>query len=87
MKWPIIGSLGAVLFLIILGLGYISQLSKTNKEGVKVEINNAANANNDSPSCSMDVANQMNFVQQPAQFHEEENHILWVHFKSKREPK
>ena len=76
MKWPIIGSLGAILFLIILGLGYISQLSKANKEGVKVEINNAANANNESPSCSMDVANQMNLVPQPAQFHEEENQIF-----------
>merc|ERR1712074_426094 len=76
IKWPLIGSLSAILLLILLGLGYISQLSRTSKEGVKVEINNAANANNESPSCSMDIANQVNLVQQPAQFHEEENHIF-----------
>ena len=81
MKWPIIGSLGAILSLIVLGLLYICQLSKSNKEGVKVEINNAANANNESPSCSLDVANQVNrpaqpFIPQPEQFHEEANQIF-----------
>ena len=76
MKWPLIGSLSAILLLILLGLGYISQLNRSSKEGVKVEINNAANANNESPSCSMDIANQVNLVQQPVQIHEEENHIF-----------
>merc|ERR1712074_84530 len=81
MKWPIIGSLGAILSLIVLGLIYISRLSKSNKEGVKVEINNAANANNESSSCSMDVANQVNrpaqhFIPQPEQFREEANQIF-----------
>merc|ERR1712105_81065 len=81
MKWPIIGSLGAILSLIVLGLFYICQLSKSNKEGVKVEINNAANANNESSSCSLDVANQVNrpdqhFIPQPEPFHEEANQIF-----------
>ena len=49
MKWPIIGSLVAIIFLIFMGLMYICQLKKPNREGVTVEINNAANANNASP--------------------------------------
>ena len=70
-----------ILSLIVLGLLYICQLSKSNKKGVKVEINNAANANNESPFCSMDVANQVNmpfqpFIPQPEPFHEEANQIF-----------
>ena len=60
MKWPIIGSLVAIISLIFIGLMYICQLKKPSREGVTVEINNAANANNESPSCSMGVANQVN---------------------------
>ena len=37
MKWPLIGSLSAILLLILMGLGYISQLSRSSKEGVKLK--------------------------------------------------
>ena len=67
MKWPIIGSLSAILFLIILGIGFVSQLSKVSKEGVRVEINNAANANNESSPCTEVAASQGNFIQHPEQ--------------------
>ena len=81
MKWPIIGSLVAIISLIFMGLMYICQLKKPSREGVTVEINNAANANNESPSCSMGVANQVNipnqpFVPPPEMFQEGANQIL-----------
>ena len=81
MKWPIIGSLVAIISLIFIGLMYIFQLKKTSRDGVTVEINNAANANNESPSCSMGVANQVNipiqhFVPPPELFQEGANQIL-----------
>ena len=60
MKWPIIGSLAAIASLIFIGLLYICQLKNPNSGGVQVEINNAASSNNESPSCSREVANQIN---------------------------
>ena len=60
---------------------YICQLKKPNKEGVTVEINNAANAINESPSCPMGVANQVNtpvqpFIPQPEPFQEGANQVM-----------
>ena len=60
MKWPIIGSLAAIASLIFIGLIYICQLKNPKSGGVSVEIHNAASSNNESPSCSRDVANQIN---------------------------
>ena len=57
MKWPIIGSLAAITLLTSMGLIYVCQLKNPTKGGVTVEINNAANSNNESPSCTREVAN------------------------------
>ena len=49
-----------------MGLLYICQLKNPPKGGVTVEINNAANSNNESPSGTREVANQINIPIQPS---------------------
>ena len=55
IKWPLIGSLAAITFLIFLGLIVICLLKNHSNSGVSVTITNAATSNNDSPICNESV--------------------------------
>merc|ERR1712030_250236 len=52
IKWPLIGSLAAVTFLIFLGLIIICLLKNNTTSGISVTISNEANSKNDSPVCN-----------------------------------
>ena len=52
IKWPVIGSLAAVTFLIFIGLVAVCLLKNNNKSGVTVTVSNEANSRNDSPICN-----------------------------------
>ena len=56
IKWPLIGSLAAITFLIFLGLIIICLLKNHSNSGVTVTISNAATSKNDSPICNEAVA-------------------------------
>ena len=52
IKWPVIGSLAAVTFLIFIGLVAVCLLKNNNKSGITVTVSNEANSKNDSPVCN-----------------------------------
>ena len=49
IKWPVIGSLAAVTFLIFIGLIAVCLLKNNSKSGVNVNITNEANSGNGCP--------------------------------------
>ena len=49
IKWPVIGSLAAVTFLIFIGLIAMYHFKDNSKSGINFNISNEANSGNDSP--------------------------------------
>jgi len=52
IKWPVIGLLAAVTFLIFIGLIAMCLLKNNSKSGINVNVSNEANSRNDSPICN-----------------------------------
>ena len=52
IKWPLIGSLSAIAFIILLGIICTCLLKTKSTGGVNLTVTNTATSNNDSPMCN-----------------------------------